>query len=61
MIREYVAQFDNGHDKTEIHYESTHRAGSKANQEDAEREFRMRMGASMARAYYFTWCGLQTR
>ena len=37
--RNYMAYCDDGHDFFEIHYTSEHRAGSKANEVDARREY----------------------
>lgn len=34
-VRKYMAIIDNGHDTSEVFYESKHRNGSKANLEDA--------------------------
>ena len=35
IVRKYMAIIDNGHDTSEVFYESEHRNGSKANLEDA--------------------------
>lgn len=35
MIRRYLAMYDDGHDYGSFTFESVHRAGSKANKEDA--------------------------
>lgn len=35
MFRRYLAMYDNGHDRGSFTFESEHRAGTKANKEDA--------------------------
>ena len=44
--RLYRASWDDGHDYGEFEFYSTHRAGSKANLEDAYREYRLSYGRS---------------
>lgn len=46
--RRYIARLDDGHDYSTIEYYSTHRAGSKANEEDCRREMRRKYGNRMA-------------
>lgn len=42
--RHYIAFCDNGHDYFEVHFESFHRANSKANLEDAKTTIHVRHG-----------------
>lgn len=50
MERRYLPYCDNGHDYPEIIFYSAHRAGSKANEEDARREMQRKWGRKKARA-----------
>ena len=43
-MRKYLATFDNGHDYFEVEFESEHRAGSKANAEDARYTMKQKHG-----------------
>lgn len=43
-MRKYLATFDNGHDYFEVEFESEHRAGSKANAEDARWAMKQKYG-----------------
>lgn len=43
-MRKYIATFDNGHDYFTVEFESEHRAGSKANAEDAKYALRRKHG-----------------
>ena len=42
--RKYTAYWDDGHDRGEFEFYSDHRANSKANLDDAQREYRSRHG-----------------
>ena len=46
MNRKYIAMFDNGHDYFTVEYYSSHRAGSKANAEDAKDAMHRKLGWS---------------
>ncbi len=48
MKRKYLASTDNGHDYSSFEFYSEHRAGSKANLEDAKAEMRRKFGRSAA-------------
>ena len=47
MERKYEAYADNGHDYFTFEFYSKHRANSKANIEDAKREYRHKHGRSI--------------
>ena len=47
MERKYEAYADNGRDFITFDFYSTHRANSKANIEDAKREYRLKHGHSI--------------
>ena len=40
-MRNYIAQCDNGHEYFCIEFQSEHRAGSKANEEDAKKALKL--------------------
>lgn len=44
MNKRYLAHYDTGHDYGEFEFFSSHRAGSRANMEDAKKEARRRYG-----------------
>lgn len=46
--RTYRAFYDDGHDTSDIEFNSCHRANSKANIQDAKYEIRKRYGSSRA-------------
>lgn len=46
MERKYIAIYDTGHDTGDFEFYSEHRAGSKANLEDAESKMRNLYGRS---------------
>lgn len=46
MMRLYIAFWDNGHDRGEFEFYSSHRANSKANLQDAMRTYHRKFGYS---------------
>jgi len=44
MLRKYLASTDDGHDYSSFEFYSEHRAGSKANMEDAKAEAQRKYG-----------------
>ena len=48
MKRTYIAYYDDGHDYGEFEFNSSHRAGSKDNLEDAKRKARLKYGYKRA-------------
>lgn len=48
-MRKYIGFWDDGHDRGEIEFYSDHRANSKANLEDARREYRLKHGYARSR------------